>query len=51
MPFKIVYIKLMGIATADCEKNKTDLMSVRSGALQLPLLHIIWSTSTNVIII
>ena len=32
MPFKIVYTKLMGIATADCEK-KTDLMSVHSGAL------------------
>ena len=31
MPFKIVNFKLMGIATADCEK--TDLMSVRSGAL------------------
>ena len=31
MPFKLVYIKLMGIATADCEK--TDLISVRSGAL------------------
>ena len=24
MPFKIVYTKLMGIATADCEKNGFD---------------------------
>ena len=31
MLFKIVYIKLMGTATADCEK--TDLIGVRSGAL------------------
>ena len=31
MPFKVVYTKLMGIATADCEK--TDLMSVHSVAL------------------
>ena len=31
MPFELVYTKLMGIATADCEK--TDLMSVRSCAL------------------
>ena len=31
MPFKIVYTKLTGIATADCEK--TDLMSVHSVAL------------------
>ena len=31
MPFKLVYTKLMGIATADCEK--TDLVSLRSGAL------------------
>ena len=38
----------MGIATADCEK--TDLMSVRSGAL-VATFNIIWSTPTNVIII
>ena len=31
MPFRLVYTKLMGIATADCEK--TDLMCVHSGAL------------------
>ena len=32
MLYKTVYTKWMGNATADCEK-KTDLMSVRSGAL------------------
>ena len=32
MSFKIVYSKLMGIATADCEK-KIDLMSVHSVVL------------------
>ena len=31
MQFKIVYTKLMGIATTDCEK--TNLMSVHSGAV------------------
>ena len=31
MPFKLVYTKLMGIATADCEN--TDLIGVHSGAL------------------
>ena len=33
MPFKIVYKKLMGIAKTDCEKKKTDLTSMHSGAL------------------
>ena len=37
MPFKLVYIKLMGIASADCEK--TDLMSVHSGALVATFVH------------
>ena len=37
MPFKIVSTKLMGIATADCEK--TDLMSVRSFALAATFVY------------